>query len=197
MRETGAANTLLLRNGRIQAENTDVPGFLTDLQNLLPLMNKPGKALVLGAGGSPRAVTHALAMEGWQLIVAARRLEQAQALAAALPEEAVCAIPLEANALAQLEGVRLMVNTTSAGMAPDAGSCPWPAGLPLPGGVAVYDLVYNPPETQSLRLARRAGLAACNGAGMLVEQAALSFECWTGCPAPRERMREVMDRRLA
>ena len=197
VQQTGAANTLLLQNGCIQAENTDVPGFLVDLQRLLSPIDKPGKALVLGAGGSARAVTHALAMEGWQMIVAARRLEQALALAAALPERAACAIPLEASALAQLEGVRLVVNATPVGMTPDAGSCPWPAGLPLPGGAAVYDLVYNPPETQLLHLARCAGLAACNGAGMLVEQAALSFKSWTGYPAPRERMREVMDRRLA
>ena len=83
----GAANTLLMREGRLLGENTDVPGFLADLkaqfgQSLSPTA---GRAVVLGAGGSARAVVYALAQAGWLVSVAARRLEQAQALIIRLP----------------------------------------------------------------------------------------------------------------
>ena len=82
----------------------------------------------------------------------------------------------------------LIVNTTPLGMSPHPDASPWPDGLPFPQGAAVYDLVYNPRETLFIRAARCAGLPAANGLGMLVEQAALSFELWTARPAPREVM---------
>ena len=81
-----------------------------------------------------------------------------------------------------------MINTTPLGMAPHPEGNPWPEGLPLPAGAAVYDLVYNPPETALLAAARRAGLPAANGLGMLIEQAALAFEIWTGKAVPRQVM---------
>ncbi len=77
-------------------------------------------------------------------------------------------------------------------MLPDIASSPWPAELPLPEGWLVYDLVYKPPETTFLRHARAAGLPAANGMGMLVEQAALALERWTGQPVPRQAMWEVI-----
>ena len=73
-------------------------------------------------------------------------------------------------------------------MSPHPDASPWPAELPFPRGAAVYDLVYNPRETRLVAAARAAGLPAANGLGMLVEQAAIAFELWTGHPAPREAM---------
>ena len=86
------------------------------------------------------------------------------------------------------------MNASSAGMLPDIASCPWPEELPFPDGWLVYDLVYKPPETTFLRGARAAGLPAVNGLGMLVEQAALALERWTGLPVPRQAMWEAVDR---
>jgi shikimate dehydrogenase len=60
--------------------------------------------------------------------------------------------------------------------------------VPLPPGAAVYDLIYKPLETQLLRQARQVGLAAVNGLGMLIEQAALSFERWTGARVDRSAL---------
>jgi shikimate dehydrogenase len=74
-------------------------------------------------------------------------------------------------------------------MWPDVENSPWPVGVPFPEGAVIYDLVYNPAETALVREARRAGLPAANGLGMLVEQAALAFELWTGRPASRPAMR--------
>lgn len=82
----------------------------------------------------------------------------------------------------------LIVNTTPVGMAPHSDACPWPVDLPFPAGAFVYDLVYNPPETKLMRLARSQEVPAASGLGMLVEQAALAFEIWTGYPAPRAVM---------
>jgi shikimate dehydrogenase len=78
-------------------------------------------------------------------------------------------------------------------MSPHLDASPWPQELPLPSGSAVYDLIYNPLETALLRSARRAGLPAFSGLGMLAEQAALAFERWTGLAAPREALRRAVD----
>jgi shikimate dehydrogenase len=80
-----------------------------------------------------------------------------------------------------------MVNTTPVGMVPDIDATPWPEEVPLPQA-AVYDLIYAPFQTRLLKSAGAAGLQTANGLGMLVEQAALSLERWTGRPVPREAM---------
>ncbi|GAB4505366.1 MAG: shikimate dehydrogenase [Anaerolineales bacterium] len=136
-------------------------------------------ALILGAGGSARAVVYALVRDGWEVTIAARRLEQAQELASH-DARAVYALRITHDELSSLPAVALVVNATPVGMAPNIHHSPWPANLPFPPHAAVYDLVYNPSETQLVKDARAAGLPATTGLGMLVEQAALSFERWTG-----------------
>jgi shikimate dehydrogenase len=84
--------------------------------------------------------------------------------------------------------ISLVVNASSAGMAAQADLSPWPQDTPFPLGVFLYDLVYNPPQTRWILDARRSGLAAVNGIGMLVEQAALAFERWTGHAPSRPAM---------
>lgn len=180
----GAANTLYIKNGALLGDNTDIPGFSADLNRLLP--GEPGQALVLGAGGSARAVVYALRLAGWTVTVAARRLEQASELLKDLNAPASFrAAPLQDLGLRTLNGLKLIVNTTPAGMLPQPEASPWPENLPLPQAALLYDLIYKPPETQFIRRARKVGLQAANGLGMLVEQAALSFERWTGLQADR------------
>ena len=88
---------------------------------------------------------------------------------------------LEKGALERIRsGIGLIVNATPIGMFPEKGFSAWPEGLVFPDGAAVYDLVYNPRQTRLVRDAQAAGLRATTGLGMLVEQAALSFACWTG-----------------
>lgn len=190
----GAVNTIFQQDGRWMGDNTDAPGFLSDLQCWLPGETHPSQALVLGAGGAARAVVYSLLAAGWQVTVAARRLESAQALASSLPpageaSNAARPVLLDATAFQALQGpVALIVNASSAGMLPDVESNPWPTGVPLPSGAWVYDLVYKPRETALMRQARLAGLQTTNGLGMLVEQAALALERWSGLPAPRRVM---------
>ena len=189
----GAVNTLYLKDGKLIGHNTDAPGFLADQAKLNQHGSSDKIALVLGAGGAARAVVYALLKDGWQVRLAVRRsdMDQANALMESFkgltgnsPSEIFL---LEAGHLAdKMFGSRLIVNATPIGMFPDVDSSPWPDGLPFPNGAAVYDLVYNPHQTRLVKQAQAAGLNATTGLGMLVEQAALSFACWTGRDVPRE-----------
>ena len=192
VRRTGSANTLFMDRDRLIGDTTDVPGFLADLETWLPPdLAAAKKALVLGAGGSARAVVVALQESGWQITLSARRTVQAEELAAGLGGSFEI-LGLNGNELAKMNEPSLIVNTTPVGMFPETNDSPWPEGLRMPQGAAVYDLIYNPAETVLLRQAREAGLPARNGLGMLVEQAALSLERWSGRVVPREAMWEAV-----
>ncbi len=182
----GAVNTICLIAGRLVGENTDAAGFLADVRTLVPA---PRSTIILGAGGAARAVAYALQSAEGEVVVAARRVEQAREFAGQFA--GVRATELSVQGLAGCHA-QLLVNATPVGMFPNAGQSPWPAGLPLPGGAAVYDLIYNPRETSLMSKARAVGLKAAGGLGMLVEQAALAFELWTGCRVPRELLHEAV-----
>ncbi len=201
----GAVNTILVRDGVLIGDNTDAEGFLSELRKLIPSFTLasivdecPVECLVLGAGGSARAITYALATSGCRVTIASRRIEQAQILVddfKRIASSALSALPLTRAALtawaaeANRSGAHpLLVNCTPLGMSPHKAESPWPEDLLLPVNASVYDLIYNPAETPLIRLARRSGLPAYNGLGMLVEQAALAFELWTGLKAPRPAM---------
>jgi shikimate dehydrogenase len=188
----GAVNMIYTKGKHLVGSNTDAPGYMKDLKRVFPsLFEKPEPtALVIGAGGSARAVVYALAQSGWRVAITARRLDQAEELAASLTlDQPACITPLPLHEIALTGQYALVVNTTPLGMFPNIGASPWPSSMPFPAGAAVYDLVYNPPETALLRAARDAGLPTANGLGMLFEQAAAAFETWTGLPAPRVAMR--------
>jgi shikimate dehydrogenase len=193
--EIGAVNTIALKRGRLVGENTDARGFLDDLKQQIPGKTSGSSALILGAGGAARAAAFALTREGWEVTVAARRYTQAEALVADLSVGGryhVSAVPLTKDAFGG-RLFRLLVNATPVGMAPHALESPWPVNLPFPEGCFVYDMVYNPRDTVFVKQARLAGLTARSGLGMLAAQAALSFEIWTGLPAPRPQMMKAAD----
>ena len=178
----------------------DAPGFLRDLNALFGNresgIGKGKSALVLGAGGSARAVVYALLNDGWNVTISARRPEQAHKLIDQFPDPAsrITNIRYQTAALTSLfPALSLVVNTTPLGMTPDIDGSPWPENLGFPPHAAVYDLVYNPRVTKFVRDARAAGLPAATGLGMLVEQAALAFTLWTGQAAPREIMISALE----
>lgn len=186
----GAVNTIYFRGGKLIGENTDSPGFLADLNRFLsesPNIEYRKSAIVLGAGGSARAIAYALLNDGWQATVCARRLEQARQLARSFPQYAIRSMQYE-TFTHQPSSFTLLVNTTPLGMTPNVDSSPLPGDFVFPSHTAIYDLVYNPRETKLVREARAKGLNATNGLGMLVEQAALAFEIWTGHNPPRESL---------
>ncbi len=189
----GAVNTIYMQNGKLTGDNTDAPGFLADMHRYLGTDSEEWgvgkKSLVLGAGGAASAVVYALVNAGWKVALAARRPEQARALVAKFQDQGsnLTRIDYDADAfLAAVSGFSLVVNTTPVGMYPAADASPWPVGLPIPRRAVFYDLVYNPRETKFVKDARSVGMRAINGLGMLVEQAALAFNIWTGYDVPRE-----------
>lgn len=183
----GAANTLRVRDGKLAGDNTDAAGFWADFCFLLESAGRntqPGKAMVLGAGGAARAAVYALANQGWQVVVAARDPLQAAQLSADLgvpdlPGQ-ITVIPYNRAGLAAHRDASALINATPLGMQPAADTCPWPVDLALPPGAVVYDLVYRPAATRLVNMAWTRGLPARGGTGMLVEQAILSFQLWSG-----------------
>ncbi len=189
----GAVNTISLQNGQLVGDNTDAGGFWSDLQELLAqAKNEKKNALVLGAGGSARACTYALLQQDWNMTVSARRIEQAEELAAQLPNHNPQLSTAEYNATtlsSLLSSISLIVNTTPVGMKSHPQGSPWIEGLPFPPKAVLYDLIYNPSETQLMKDAAQAGLPARNGLGMLIGQALLSFEIWTGHKVLADKIR--------
>lgn len=186
----GAVNTIYFRENKLVGDNTDAPGFLSDLKRFIENrklgIGNQKSALVLGAGGSARAVVYALANDGWDVTLAARRIEQAEQLASSFSNYE---LRITSTFSLQLSTFNLLVNTTPLGATPNIDQSPLPENLLLPPNTLIYDLVYNPRETKLVKDAHSQGLQATTGIGMLIEQAALSFEIWTGHNPPREIMR--------
>ncbi len=193
-RTAGALNTVVNKQGKLFGYNTDGVGFLIALKEELGFHPAGKTALVLGAGGSARAVVFALAnAQAEKIMIHNRTQERAEGLADFL--SASCT-DMEIEAVESLEAVKgrkidLVVNATSCGMKVED---PLPMDLNhLQKGACVYDLIYAPSETKLLKEAKRLGLPCANGLGMLAGQAALSFGLWTGHVAGvRELMLETL-----
>lgn len=186
-RRAGAVNTLIFRDGKITGRNTDGWGFIAHARasgvNL-----KAGPALVLGAGGSARAIVAALQDEGVTVSIANRTRARAEELAVTLPELTVVDWDQRSAALADHA---LLVNTTSLGMAGHP-ALAIDLGRARPG-TAVVDIVYVPLETPLLVAARARGLLAVDGLGMLLHQAVPGFSEWFGVtPVVDEELRRFV-----
>ena len=169
-RHARAVNTLVLRD-RIFGDNTDGVGLVRDLAGNLALDPRGKRLLLMGAGGAAQGVLGALLGAGVsQLVIANRTAARAEALAARFPGVRGCGY----DALAP--GFDIVVNATSAGL---SGAAPALPQAILGPGVLAYDMVYGR-DTPFLAAARAAGARACDGLGMLVEQAAESFFVWRG-----------------
>lgn len=172
----GAVNTVWLDDGRLVGSNTDAFGFLANLDAHATGWDREGAAVVIGAGGAARAVVWALLQRGLQDIrIVNRTKARAAELAAAFP-------PLRAFGFDELshalEGARFVVNTSTLGM---KGAPPLDIDLSsVAPSATVCDIVYSPLETPLLLQARRLGLRAVDGLGMLLHQAAPGFEAWFG-----------------
>ena len=196
----GAVNTILVdSDGHLTGDNTDAAGFLAALQEE-GVEAGEHKPLVLGAGGAARAIAYALSRAGVEpVIIAARNSAKAQRLAAELQAatgKAFVARQLPGDLAELAQESDLIVNATSAGMAPQAAASPWPEEVPLRRAMVVYDLVYTPAETLFLHQARAAGARTIGGLGMLVHQGAAAFRLWTGVEPPIAVMRRACETSL-
>jgi shikimate dehydrogenase len=175
-REIGAANTLIVRpDGMLRADNTDWSGICRDFAEHNVEIQQAA-CLVLGTGGSARAVVYALHQLGAATLQLVSRRPDSPAeigygdLGTAVP------------------GADVIINCTPVGMSPRVDESPWPDDVPFPPHAVLYDLVYNPPVTRLMEQAASAGARVIGGLGMLVWQGALAFEQWTGTMPPVDTM---------
>jgi shikimate dehydrogenase len=171
----GAVNTLWLEGGRLLGGNSDVHGFLANLDEGAPGWDaRPPRAVLLGAGGGARSAAYALKQRGAEVSLVNRTRSRADELAARFGARSHGAEALP-RLLAEAD---LLVNCTSLGM---AGKAPLEIDLgPLKPGAVVCDLVYVPLETALVVQSRRRGHRTVDGLGMLLHQAGFGFRKWFG-----------------
>jgi shikimate dehydrogenase len=194
-RAVGAANTLWFADGELCSTNTDVEGFIDNLDACAEGWDRCDEALVLGAGGSSRAVLFGLLDRGVKRIhLANRTMARAKALA---DQFGANVMPVAWDAIGGLlPRTGLLVNTTSLGM---KGQPPLEIDLaPLPPQAVVADLVYVPLDTPLLAAARARDLRTADGLGMLLHQAVRGFELWFGRrPEVTAELRALVEADLA
>ena len=183
-RAVGAVNTLQRLGDRLIGHNTDVDGFREFLEGDAGVHVADCRVLVLGAGGAARAVVKAVDDLGASaIVIAARQAERGVKLVELAGRDRASVVSWE-EAVTTAAGFDIVVNATPVGTG---------EGDPLPGVEwssrhVVVDLVYDPPTTALVGRARAAGAQAWGGLGMLVHQAAASFQIWTGQDPPLETM---------
>jgi shikimate dehydrogenase len=177
----GVCNTLNLLTG--EGRNTDVPGFAKSLEGIA---FSQGKALVLGAGGSARAILCALEDSGWELTLWNRTHERALRVVKEIAVECVVVEQIS------LDGVGLVINTTSASLSDQE--------LPIESlwktanrDLFLVDISYGAEPTRLMKSAQAAGFRTMDGKRMLMEQGALALEFWLGQAAPRDVMLEALE----
>ncbi len=191
----GSVNTILNSDGRLVGYTTDGVGALNALKHA-GVDPSGEKVVILGAGGSSRAVAFTLAEIASELVIFNRTFDRAKDLKNALcrflgDELRIKAAPLTDEHLKkELEDADILINATSVGMKPNSDDTPVKQDY-LRKDLVVFDLVYEPLETRLLREARLAGAKVINGLSMLIHQGAVSFKIWTGMKAPVEIMMDA------
>jgi len=189
-RAIGAANTLSFAGGRVAADNTDATGFLDAILRL----PEGGRALVLGAGGSARAVVWALVTHGAEVAIWNRTPAGAERLAGEFG--ARVAKPNRADGVLPTGHQDLIVNATTVGMGTSSGQPADLRSLPIDADALgekhqLVDLAYGEAETELVRAARARGAHVIDGLEVLVRQGAASLRIWTGLDPPIEAMRRA------
>jgi len=222
----GAVNTLVFKEGKIEGHNTDARGFIAAMKEEGVDVPKGKSVVVLGAGGSARAVVVSLALEDVKKIsIANRTASKAIQLAADISKKTgieIHGIGLDDKEFPKaISESSLLVNTASSSMDlehPLLIDEDWlavhevttPLTTPLPpfikgepfgrgtaersehSKLVVYDIIYNPPETRLMKIAKEKGLKTVGGIGMLVHQGAIAFELWTEQHPPIDTMRRAL-----
>lgn len=193
----GAVNTIEVVRGKLIGHNTDGRGFVRSLREAAGFRPRGKAFLMVGTGGAARAISFSLALAGAETILLydidtakAKRLARDVRTRTGVRAEALTADVLPASA----SDVNVIINATPLGMR---------RGDPLPfsrnlirAEHLICDLVYNPPETRLLKVARSRGAKTLSGIGMLLYQGVIAFEIWTGRKAPVSVMRQALSRQM-
>ncbi len=188
----GAVNTIRNREGKLIGYNTDGQGFITSLLVDGKIKLEGQKVFMMGAGGAGKAIAVKLAERGIERLVVTDKIgERTEALVGKLreniPDCAVYAVAVNSKEFAQtLSESTLLVNATPVGMK-EGDPCVLDPDY-LHKDLFIYDVVYNR-ETPLIAEAKKRGIKALDGIGMLLHQGAASFEIWTGKKAPIEVMK--------
>lgn len=175
----GAVNTIIVKDNQLHGDNTDVIGAMKPLEELLDV--KGTRAAILGAGGAARAICYGLQQRGASVTIYARDLHKAQTLADEFSAQAAAIADFHGN-------TDIVINCTPVGMQ-DHNQDASPVNADALHNVQlVYDLIYNPLETQLLKDAKAASCQTLGGMAMLLGQAAEQFRLWTGEDAPLDMM---------
>lgn len=195
-----SVNTVVSRGEEWEGYNTDVPGFVKAYSSFLEKAGKKsGNFVVLGAGGSARAILEGLSsMNPCHIKVVNRSSERVEALLKEVSREGSISMNPLSELNASLEGKSWhIINTLSRNAFPDRGEFPPLEPVEEARVASVFDLSYEREgDTECVSWARRRGIASSDGLSMLLFQGALSFEIWTGKAAPVEKMAEAMAKAL-
>lgn len=187
-----SVNTVEIKDGRYIGHNTDVDGFLHGIRSLGVELSQ-GPVLMLGSGGVANMIATEVVLAGSPLTIAVRKEDVRQA--AALKERLLKIKPDAEITTCLLDepngSYRLLVNATPVGMYPNTQSCPVTPDI-IRQAEAVFDLVYNPFETQLVQTAKSLGLPAGGGLSMLVWQAAVAHEIWFGDSFTDQQIQQVI-----
>jgi shikimate dehydrogenase len=195
LREIGAVNTIVNKDGVRKGFNTDIPGFSKHLKEQIDPKDK--SIAVIGAGGAARAVSYVLAKSDAREIaifdIDNKKSENVARMIKRLFADFPIS-PVDNIEKLDIKNKDLLINATPVGLRQDD-ACLVTEEL-LHKDLFVYDLIYNPPQTKLLQLAAKVGAKTSNGLGMLLYQGMLSFEKWTGRQAPQEVMQKALEEAL-
>ncbi|MGA3095576.1 MAG: shikimate dehydrogenase [Bryobacteraceae bacterium] len=176
-RRIGAVNTVWRKSGKWRGANTDAAGVTGPLGQLVRL--RTASVLVVGNGGAARSAVFALAVAGAKVTLVGRNADRVRSLAKVCGADAILREQLDSRHFDAL------VHATPLGMFPHVNECFFDGKIPAD---VVFDMVYNPAETELIRRAREQGKQVIPGLEMFIEQAQRQYEIWTGDAAPRAAM---------
>ena len=200
----GAVNTIVHQEQRLIGYNTDGMGFVRSVNETgHPIKNQ--KIVVLGAGGAAKAIVVQMALEGAQEITIYKRLNATflplKEYFAKVSEKTGCPIRLhdyadESQLALDLSQANLLINATDIGMGSKKDQLPIADVKLLHLQLAVFDLIYSPSETRLIQEAKKMGIKAYNGLGMLIHQGAIAFELWTHREMAVQNIRERLEQEV-
>lgn len=184
----GAVNTVDVREDKVIGHNTDCAGFLSALK--MADITLGGKVLLLGCGGVARMIAFESILAGADLTIASRDIEKAEVVKREIMDK--LSTDCKVIALSDVNGeYDLIINGTPVGMYPNINACPVSEDV-IKKAKAVYDVIYNPQETELIKYAKKYGIKCSGGLSMLVWQAAVAQQIWNGVTFSDDDIQKVI-----